>query len=243
MAGFDPTTVDEVYIDESSQTAHRFLLIGGLVIHAELAAKLEAALHNARLPELPNGEAAWTKVSRSKLPAYRRFVDLFFDNPHRFAPFEFHSLAVDTHRLRDDVFNKGSRSIGFNKEIFQLCMKFGRLHDRRLLHIYPDYRQTDQSPDELRLILNRAIRNKGDQRDWPYRRVHFRDSSELQVLQLVDVLLGALAFRLNRHHEAANASPAKINLSEHVMARANINDVTKDTRIKGKFTLWHRALR
>jgi hypothetical protein len=237
------TTIDEVYIDESSQTAHRYLLIGGIIIHAELSAALERALLVARLPELPNGEAAWTKVSRSKISAYWRIVDLFFDNVDKFAPFEFHSLAVDTHKLKDRVFNNGSRSVGFNKEIFQLCMKFGRIHKKRLFHIYPDYRSTDQNVDDLRLMLNRKIQNNGDSRDWPFRRVHFRDSSTLQVMQLVDILLGGLAFRLNGHSERPDVSPAKLALSNHILARAGVNDVTKDTFVTGKFTLWHRVLK
>lgn len=239
----DLTSVDEVYIDESSQTKHRYLLIGSVVIHAEMAAEAEAALAEARMPELPQGELGWVKVSRTKLPAYRRWVDLFFDNPRRFEPFEFHSLAVDTHCLKDRVFNDGSRSIGFNKEIFQLCMKVARLHGRRNFHIYPDFRQTDQQPEELRLILNRAVRKKGDGRDWPFRRVHLRDSASVQMLQLVDVLLGAVAFRLNGHRAREGASPAKCELSDYVLDRGRIRDVTRDTRVAGKFTIWHRQLK
>jgi hypothetical protein len=243
MAAPDLSTINEIYIDESSQTKHRHLLIGGIIVHAEESAALERCLAACRLPELPNGEAAWTKVSRAKLAAYGRMVDWFFDNPERLTPLEFHSLAVDTHRINDKAFNGGSRSIGFNKEIFQLCMKFGRLHKARLLHVYPDYRHTDQSPEELRLMLNRAIRRKGDKRDWPFRRVHFRDSASLQALQLVDVLLGAIAFRLNGHHERPDASPAKLELSAYVLRRARIRNPSYDTFVTGKFTLWHRNLR
>jgi hypothetical protein len=243
MPAPDLATLYEVYIDESSQTKHRHLMIGGIIIHAEMADALEAGIAKARLPELPNGEAAWTKVSKAKLPAYRRMVDWFFDNPDRLAPLEFHSLAVDTHKINDRVFNQGSRSIGFNKEIYQLCMKFGRLHRARLMYIYPDFRQTDQSPEELRLMLNRGIRRNGDERDWPFRRVHFRDSASVQALQLVDVLLGGLAFRLNGHDQNPEASPAKMDLSAHIMGRARIRDITRDTAMAGKFTVWHRHLR
>jgi hypothetical protein len=243
MAVHDLSAFDEIFLDESSQTKHRHFLIGGVILHAEQSSALEEAIARARLPELPSGEMGWTKVSRTKLPAYRRVVDLFFDNGEGFSPFEFHSLAVDTHKLRDGVFNEGSRSIGFNKEIFQLCMKFGRLYGGRLFHVYPDQRNTDQSPDELRLILNRAIRNKGDGRDWPFRRVHFRDSSSLQVMQLVDVLLGAIAFRLNGHYDRPDASPAKQELCDHILGRGRVGDVTRDTAVTGKFTLWHRTLR
>jgi hypothetical protein len=188
-------------------------------------------------------EIGWTKVSRSKLGAYKRFVDVFFDNPAHVGPFEFHSLVVDTHKLKDGVFNEGSREIGFNKEVYQLCRKFGRLYRRTLFHIYPDARTTKSLPEELRLILNRGIKQAGDRRDWPYRRVHFRDSRDWQTLQLVDVLIGALAFRLNRHDQKPDASESKLDLSRHILDRAHIKDVKQNTAPAGKFTVWHRELR
>lgn len=240
---FDPLKYQTVFVDESSQTKHRFLLLGSLIIFMEELGVLTDALAAARLPELPSGEIGWTKVSRTKLDAYRRFVDVFFDNPGGHRPFEFHSLCIDTHRLQDGIWNNGSREIGFNKEIFQLCSKMARLHTSRLIYVYLDSRQTKSSTDELRLILNRHRANKGDAREWPFRRVHFRNSAECQVMQLLDVLLGAVAYRLNGHDTMPGASPAKVTLSEHILSRANIRDVTRDTNVTGKFTIWHRRLR
>ena len=239
----DLKSISEVYIDETSQTKHRYLVLGGIIIHAPRLEEAEAALAKARFPELPAMELGWTKVSNSKLAAYRRFVDVFFDNPAHVGPFEFHSLVVDTHKLKDKTFNEGSREIGFNKEIYQLCMKFGRVYKSTLFHVYLDSRSTKSSTEELRLILNRGIRARGDQRDWPFRRVHFRDSKQGQMLQLVDLLIGAMAFRLNRHDQQPDASPAKLELSRHILNRAHVRDVMQDTNPRGKVTIWHRTLR
>lgn len=239
----NPDEISEIYLDETSQTAHRYLIIGGVIIHAPQAAALEAALAAARLPELPAMELGWVKVSRSKLSAYRRFVDVFFDNVERLAPLDFHSVVVDTHRVNHNLHNQGSREVGFNKEVYQLCDKFGRLYPKSLFHVFPDSRTTNSSPEELRLILNRGRRKKGDLRDWPYRRIHFRHSHEWQSLQLVDLLLGGLAYRVNGHRAVAGASPAKCELSDHILQRAGIRDVMRDTAMRGKFTIWHRQLR
>src|SRR5579864_5608864 len=116
--------INEVYLDESSQTKHRFLVMGGIIVHGPQSPAIEDAILAARLPELPRGEMAWTKVSRTKLQAYGRVVELFFDNPGGFMPFEFHSLVVDMTRIDDRKHNEGSRDTGFNKEIYQLCQKF-----------------------------------------------------------------------------------------------------------------------
>lgn len=112
----------------------------------------------------------------------------------------------------------------------------------RLFHIYPDQRSTPQETDDLRLILNRGIRKNGDKRDWPYRRLHFRNSRNTSVLQLTDVLLGAFLFHRNGHRHVEGASPAKCELSDYILERAGIEHVDRDTAIAGKYTVWHRRL-
>jgi len=241
-APIDLSGVYELYIDESSQTNHRYLVLGGVVVRASQTGALTKALESARLPELPKGEMGWTKVSRTKLDAYRRFVDVFFDNPGGLNGFHFHSLVVDTHKLNDKKFNAGSRELGFNKEICLLCDKFARLYSAPLFYVYLDRRQTSYSTNDLRLIINRYRVKKGDKRDWPFRRVHFRDGIDSQALQLVDILLGGIAFDLNGHGKAANASPAKVALSAHILKRARIENTHKGTGISGDFTIWHREL-
>jgi hypothetical protein len=228
----------EIYVDESSQTKHRFLVLGAMVVPVDAAGDLTRRLQEARLPELPGSELKWTKVSRGKLPAYRRTVDVFFD----IAEAQFHAVVVDTTKLDHHRYNKGSRELGFNKELYQLLMKCGRLYGGNF-HVYLDRRSTGASAEDLRLILNRGIRKHGDPRDWPYRRLHFRESHQVDALQLTDLLVGALAFRINGHHQVKEASPAKLSMSEHILQRAGVSDALSDTAIRGKFTIWHRRLR
>lgn len=236
-------TLREVYIDESSQTKHRYLVLGGLIVDHLAARAFEEALRAARLPDLPAGEMKWTKVSQAKLPAYIRAVDTFFCDFEYSHYLDAHMLVVDMTKINDKLYNKGSREIGFNKEMFQLCMKFWRLYRTSLFHVYPDRRSTPQPPEELRLILNRKSAETNPSRDWPFRRLHFRDSKELQCLQLIDVLIGAVAFKLNGHYDQPNASPAKRALCDHILGRGNVHDVTRDTATAGRFTIWHRRLR
>ena len=228
----------EIYVDESSQTKHRFLVLGAIVVPVDAAGDLTRRLQEARLPELPASELKWTKVSRGKLAAYRRTVDVFFDT----AEAQFHAVVVDTTKLDHNRYNKGSRDLGFNKEIYQLLMKCGRLYAGHF-HVYLDRRSTGEATEELRLILNRGIRKQGDQRDWPFRRLHFRDSHEVPALQLTDLLVGSVAFRINGHHQISGASPPKVQLSEHILKRAGVSNPLSDTAIRGKFTIWHRRLR
>jgi hypothetical protein len=239
----DDAEISNIYIDETSQTKHRYLVLGGMIMPKVGCGEFEEAFRHARLPELPHGEMKWTKVSRSKLPAYQRVVDLFFDRASVETHPHFHSLVVDTLKIDDATYNEGDREAGFNKEVYQLLLKIRRLYREPLFHVYPDYRSTPSSTEELRLIVNRGSAKKGDLRDWPFRRIHFRDSKDEAFLQIVDILIGALAFPLNGHDKAINASQAKCALSDHVIRRAPILDVFRDTTVRGWFTIWHRRLR
>lgn len=237
----DPKLLTDIYIDESSQTKNRFLVIGGIGLAKLSVADADACLARARLPQLPFGEMKWGKVSNHKLPAYGRTVKAFFDEAE-FANSHFHCLVVDTHKLNHRKHNEGSREIGFNKEVYNLATKFARLYPQRLFHLYPDHRDTNQHPEDLRLILNRGRRKRGDKRDWPFRQCHFRNSKKTPLLQLVDLLTGSVAWCVNDHAAKDGASAAKTKLAAYVLRRAGITDCSKSTTMRGKFTIWHRNL-
>lgn len=233
--------IADVYVDESSQTQNRFLLLGGVIIPTMAVGLTDACLGKSRMPELPFGEMKWGKVSRSKYNAYKRFVDCFFDATE-FRGVHFHSLVVDTANIDDVKYNGGSKEVGFNKEVYQLARKFARLYPDRYFHLYPDERKTSQNTSDLRDILNAGSAKSGDRREWPFRRCQFRDSSKVMSLQLVDILLGALAFAVNGHDRKDGSSEAKCALSAHVLKRAGIINPSRGTSLKGKFTVWYREL-
>ena len=238
----DPSKLSDIYIDESSQTKHRYLLLGGIIAETAKMPDILAEINRVRLPELPHGEMKWNKVSNSKIMCYKRVVDAFFDRP-QFTACHFHSIIVDTHTLNHNRFNDGSREVGFNKEIYVIASKFARLYPSRLFHLYMDQRETSQRPEDLRNILNFGRRKAGDTREWPFRRSHFRDSKTTPMLQMVDIFAGAIAYHVNGHNIASDASPAKVRLSNYILKRAGITDIATDTSKAGKFTIWHRQLK
>ena len=69
----------DIYLDESSQTGHRYLVIGGLALPTESVYGMVGVIREARKPKLPRGEMKWGKVSAAKFDAYKNVVDAFFD--------------------------------------------------------------------------------------------------------------------------------------------------------------------
>ncbi len=240
--GPNPAFVREIYIDETSQTKHRYLLLGALTIPLLSRQNALKAISEARLPQLPHGEMKWGKVSPSKFIAYQRTANSFFEH-EAFANAHFHCIVIDTSRQDHQKYNNSDREVGFNKEIYQLANKCARLYPRDYFHVYPDQRETPFPPEQLRLILNSGRRKAGDLRSWPFRRWQFRDSKSSLLLQLTDILLGAVAYRVNGHAQSPDASPAKLDFSNYVLAKAKVPDAMIDTSMAGKFTIWHRRLR
>ncbi|NSZ61852.1 DUF3800 domain-containing protein [Agrobacterium tumefaciens] len=233
-----------IFVDESSQTKHKFLTLGCLVVEEELVKPLEFSVKHARALEISaGGEMKWAKVSGLKLHAYKLFIDRFFDLTGAADRIHFHSIAIDTSKIKDDLYNAGSREIGFNKEVYQLLIKCARLYPNGIFRVYADYRDTTFSMDELRKILNNGLKKRGDARPMPFRDVQFCDSKKFVLIQMTDLLLGAATFHINGHHEKPEASKHKCHLSKYVLERAGVMDAMKGTSPHGKFTIWHRKLR
>lgn len=232
----------DLYVDESSQTQHRYLVVGGIAVNPGDVEEFTQRISQARLPELPHGEMKWTKVSPGKIAAYERVVDAFFEM-NRQTIAHFHCLIADTSRMDHKAYNDGSKEIGFSKMIYQILIKFGRIY-RHPLYVYLDNRTTQQTPEQLRLICNRGLMRENPAYDWPYRRMVFRDSKASQILQVNDLLLGAIAARRNEHHLREGASEAKASLSARILAHAGIASVTFDTPAhKRHFGVWNFRLR
>jgi hypothetical protein len=248
----------EVYIDESSQTKHRYLVLGALLVPLKLSAQFEAAIIEARgdqfPPKRPDGTPRifkWEKANAYNLEAYKRVVNAYFRFPqtHRLPlalDVNTHCVVVDTtiKALHDRRFSGGDVDLGFNKDIYHLCVRdVGRRYKKALFHVYPDRRNTKQPLNEAMMIMNRGMKKHGDTRLYPFRRLKFADPETSQALQVVDILIGALAYRLNGHYQKPEANPAKKALCDFILLKARITDVFGSKIYLRRLTIWHRDYR
>ena len=155
-----------------------------------------------------------------------------------------HCIAVDTaiKAAHDRTFSGGDIDIGFSKEIYFLCVKvIAPKYPKALFHVYADRRTTNQKPTDAQKIMNFGMRKNGDIREWPFRRFNFDDPETSQALQVVDILIGALAFKLNGHYDKPEANKAKKELCDHVLKLAKIGNVFKGTSYNQKrLTIFQR---
>jgi hypothetical protein len=245
----------EVYIDESSQRNHHFLVHGGIMIPRELSADFEADIIAARRRPLTSSgqhrEMGWSEVSNGDFDEYQRVLDACFSFPKRRVQgstgvFGFYCSVIDT-TVPGRAYAAGKRGqIGYHREIYFHCLSIARRWRKAglLFHVYPDNRSTSEPLSELHNILNNGIRKEGDLRDFPFRRLQFRLSHEVQALQISDILIGAVAFRLNRSYDRPNANKDKKQLCDYILAKTGFDKYIKVSSFRekafGTYQLWFR---
>jgi hypothetical protein len=251
-----PEFTAEVYIDESSQTKNHYLVIGGLVIPKDYAARLEAHIIEARGPKFTpidsNGDHHTIKWEKAKghdhLIAYTRVIDAFFRFFQKHpAPMDtpaiVHCIAVDMTKRDDKKYNYGDADIGFSKDLNCLCVDvIGRRYRNAVFHLYPDRRTTNQTLASAQQIMNATIATYEDEtRFVPFRKIDWAEPEQFQALQVVDIIIGALAYKLNRHYEADKPNKTKKALCDFIFSRAKIGDVYKNTLYYQRgITIFHR---
>ena len=209
---------------------------------ADFAGTIQAFRHEQGM----FAELKWTRVSSQKLPQYRRFVEYFFalNNTNRL---QFHCIIIDNHLVDHRRFSHGDKELGFYKFYYQFLLhRFGALcvkqPDARFM-VHLDDRTSRYSLATLKLILNRGGKKRYGIDCAPFVAVEPRDSKEVELLQVCDVLLGAIGFQKNGYDLVAGAKASKVQLAQHVAQQAGLPDLKADTR-RGqmRFTIWNFRL-
>jgi hypothetical protein len=205
------------------------MVYGGLIVSAESAGAFDASINAWRQKHNLRGEFKWTKVSRAKLPRYSSLVKSFFTHASS-GTAHFAAVVFDTHEIDYATYHKGSEELGFYKFYYQfLRNKLGRyaVSDDSLLWVFIDQRQSADSVKlgTLRNVLNAGIRKRFGRRTDVVRRVEARVSHDCNLMQVADVLMGAVGFHWNSHHHAPSASPAKLELASQIAKLAGLQSL------------------
>ena len=232
------------------------MVMGGLCIPLAYSAAFEADViaHRDHTTPVtyPDGSPAimkWQKASKTNLESYKRVIKAYFEFPNRHKmplakSVDTHCLVVDTSKKTLKATGDGDVEIGFAKELYFLCVPIigNRFKgERGLFHVYPDRRETRQDLVEARAIMNAGARKYTNRTDWPYRELRFEDPENKQALQVVDILIGAIAYRLNGHYEKPDANPAKKELCDFILRMAKItNPMIKTDWHRKRLSILHR---
>ena len=154
----------------------------------------------------------------------------------------FKSLIIDSQKFNHTRFSAGDVEKTFYKLMYQLIIhKFGSYFEensKAIVHF--DQRSSSYKLGDLLPILNAGIRKKYQLVSSPIRSLDPLDSKESDLIQIADILMGAIGFEKNGYHMRPNASPHKAHLARHISRRMHLPDLCHPTSWGRKdFEIWH----
>lgn len=233
----------QVYCDESRQTKDRYMVFGGIVLNAQHHELIHQEINEWRETSGMFSELKWTKVSKGKLNEYQELVDLLF----RFiseGTLSFKSVVFDTWQIDYGKYHNGDKDLGYYKFMYQFLLhSFARKHiaceSDRLL-IYLDQRTSSYSLNDFKSVLNNGVRKWCRINTDAVRAVEARDSKQADLIQMADIVMGAIGYVMNDSHSIPTASQAKVHLSHYLAEKSGLGSLKEKTPRKRKdFEIWH----
>lgn len=233
--------VYHVYCDESRQTADRFMVFGGIIVPATNVEAFNQAMKLWRDSNRMHAELKWGKVSNAKLAEYKSLVDLFFslagqDSLH------FKAVVFDTSQIDYKTYHHGDKDLGFYKFFYTFLLhKFGpyAADDTYRLLVFLDQRVTSYKLSTLCTVLNNGIRKKFNRNVDVVRKVEPVDSKKCELVQVADVLMGAVGYHCNDCHTRPGAKRAKIELAHYIAQKAKLLSLNQSTPFgQRRFEIW-----
>jgi hypothetical protein len=233
---------DFVFIaDESGISNDRFTVVGGVCLHRDMMKPAYETLAAYRSEYKMSAELKWSKVSDQKIVEYSALVDHFFAL-NRAEMLSFHALIFDNHIADHRKFNQGDRDIGLSKLYYQLIFhKFIKTHGRRgSLYVRLDHRNSSTPLETMRRMLNSAAARDLRMFGEPLKQCVSFNSTDCDILQMNDVILGAVCAARNGRHLMEGGRRSKRDLAQLVLERSGLVSFEQNTKMTTHhFTLWN----
>ncbi len=236
--------VYHIFCDESRQSAERYMVLGGMIISQNYLSVFDETMAAFREKTKMFAELKWTKVSNQKIEEYKTFIEYFFAlNNSSYA--HFHCMIVDNNQVDHKRYSGGDKEAGFYKFYYQFILNcFARNYPNVRFIVHLDYRNSSYSLDNFKDILNNGAAKKLGNTSRPFVAVEPIDSKKSEVVQLNDILLGAVGYQKNGLHLIPTGKESKRLLAAYIASSAGLRDLSHDTHYgQIRFKIWNIRLR
>lgn len=230
----------KVYCDESRQNNCQYKLISGIWINKDSGWPFVNDFNNKCIQEvgIEPAHMKWKNVPSKPdspfFPFYKIFVDLYFQYCYRGKMFFRTIIANKDYQFNHSLYNNGDPEIGFYKLYYQLI--FHWLDADCLYHIRIAQREVSKKVqnideagrlDDLNTILNNGINKKYNRKKLGQNIIstQARPAKSRRLIQLADILMGAVGYHWNGEHLKPEASKGKIYLSNYIANKLHRKDL------------------
>ena len=219
-----------IYCDESCHLEHdnqRYMILGGIICekgHRKLVKKeileIKSRYH---IPE--KAEIKWNKVSPSKLAYYKELIDYFFENDN----LRFRALIIDKAQLNHKLFNQ-THDDWYYKMYYHLLINL--VESKQENYIYLDIKDT-KSADKVQGLRKYLSFKLMDYEFDVIKNIQSMNSEESVIMQLADLMIGAIGYRNRKIYDEEDSSWAKKELMLHIIEKSGYS-LTKSTILSEK---------
>ena len=226
-----------VYCDESCHLrndASSVMILGAVSCPREQKKKI---FDDIRTIKVKHGldsrfEIKWTKVSASKIDFYLELLSYFWDYPD----LHYRGLvATGKNHLNHERFNDGDNDLWYYKMYFlMLDPIIDPLHEYQILVDINDTRGGKRLKKLREILCN----NKYDFKQEVIKQIVQINSKESEILQLADLLNGALGFYHRQLDREQDANEGKVLMVRELQKKCNLNKNTARSEQKFNLFIW-----
>lgn len=179
----------KIFCDESNHLysdSSNLMLIGGIGCPTNQVEYVNRAIKHIKHKHNAKSELKWTKVNNNKKEFYQELLEFFFSSVY----LKFNAQAViNKSRLNHDRYNEGEADKFYYKMYYYALIPF--LKPDLNVNIFIDYKDTKggQRAKKLNEVIDNTFYG---QINCEFTIIH---SHESQIMQLADVMIGAIAYK------------------------------------------------
>jgi hypothetical protein len=221
-----------IYCDESCyllNDRNDIMILGGISCPIQYVRTINNNIKQLKLKYNLNNkiEIKWTKVSGSKINLYKELIDLLVDTPY----LNFRGIIITGKtNLDHEAFNQ-DHDTWYYKMYYYLIREMVRIGN--VYRVYVDIKDT-KSADKI-IFLQHVLNNSlYDFYNETVERIQTVRSDEVNILQLTDLIIGALSY-INR---GLVSSQTKVELTNYLSSRVGLDLMHTTSRDTQKFNIF-----
>lgn len=217
------------YCDESThleKDGQPYMIIGYVSSPYHLLKMHNQNIREMKIKHFFSGEMKWSALSKSQYPFYNELIDYFFSN----SSLQFRAIIIDKSKMNHDKFQQTHDDF-YDKMYYQLLNK--KIHNEHTYNIYIDIKDSYSylKARNLKSYLERDYNN--------IRNLQVIKSYESELLQLADVLIGAINYRIR----GFNKVTSKNNIIEKIERHCGRPLTQRTPKDENKFNLFYIDLK
>ena len=174
-------------------------------------------------------ELHWTNLKGHTVDMYRDVVSEFMQmRVERLV--RYRCLTIEKSKLDHRKFSDGDRDLTLTKFIFTHVYEFARqFAPSSRFCVFIDERETKHTADRMLHTLNNKWKSEFEAEEVPFKTVKFVSSQASRLIQITDVITGAIAYQTNGWHEKQSPAKHKVALMRHVSDSAGLATLARPT--------------